>query len=94
MKLYNTKGNKKIFFVANNIPTSPHKRFSNKAALLSYVDNNTVALPFVWKSAQFGYDGTGVKVVRTQNDIQNLADTDCIIEDLIPFKKRISSYCC
>ena len=84
------KGKQKDFFVANNIPTSPHKRFANKAALLSYLDNNTVEFPFVWKSAQFGYDGTGVKVVRTQNDIQNLADTDCIIEDLIPFKNELA----
>ena len=52
--------------------------------------NNTVEFPFVWKSAQFGYDGTGVKVVRTQNDIQNLADTDCIIEELIPFKNELA----
>ena len=58
--------------------------------MLSYLDNNTVEFPFVWKSAQFGYDGTGVKVVRTQNDIQNLADTDCIIEDLIPFKNELA----
>ena len=84
------KGKQKDFFVANNIPTSLHKRFSNKEALLSYVENNTIELPFVWKSAQFGYDGTGVKVVRTQTDIQNLADTDCIIEDLIPFKNELA----
>jgi 5-(carboxyamino)imidazole ribonucleotide synthase len=84
------KGRQKDFFVDNKIPTSPHKRFSNKEALLSYVENNTIDFPFVWKSAQFGYDGTGVKVVRTQNDIQNLADTDCIIEDLIPFKNELA----
>ena len=24
--------------------------------------------PFVWKTAQFGYDGTGVKIVRNEND--------------------------
>jgi len=84
------KGKQKDFFIKNSIPTSPHKRFSNKATLLSYCKENQVALPFVWKSAQFGYDGTGVKVVRTLNDLENLADTDCIIEDLIPFKNELA----
>jgi 5-(carboxyamino)imidazole ribonucleotide synthase len=84
------KGKQKDFFVENDIPTSPHKRFSNKEALLSYCKDNTVQLPFVWKSAQYGYDGTGVKVVRTTDDIQQLADTDCIIEKLIPFKNELA----
>ena len=47
-------------------------------------------MPFVWKSAQFGYDGTGVKIVRTSHDIENLADTDCIVEELIPFKNELA----
>jgi len=84
------KGKQKDFFVKNTIPTSPHKRFLNKEALLSYCKDYTVELPFVWKSAQFGYDGTGVKVVRTTDDIQQLADTDCIIEELIPFKNELA----
>jgi 5-(carboxyamino)imidazole ribonucleotide synthase len=84
------KGKQKDFFVENDIPTSPHKRFSNKAALLSYYKNNAVEFPFVWKSAQFGYDGTGVKVVRTLKDLENLADTDCIVEELIPFKNELA----
>ena len=84
------KGKQKDFFVENDIPTSPHKRFSNKEALLSYYKDTNVELPFVWKSAQFGYDGTGVKVVRSTDDIQQLADTDCIIEELIPFKNELA----
>jgi len=85
------KGKQKDFFVENNIPSSPHKRFSNKAALLLYCNgDDAMELPFVWKSAQFGYDGTGVKVVRTLNDLENLADTDCIIEELIPFKNELA----
>jgi len=84
------KGKQKDFFVENKIPTSTHKRFSNKEALLAYFKDNTVSFPFVWKSAQFGYDGTGVKVVRTLTDLENLEDTDCIIEELIPFKNELA----
>ncbi len=84
------KGKQKDFFVKNNIPTSPHQRFATKSELITAFENNKFQIPFVWKSAQFGYDGTGVKVVRTENDIQNLADTDCIIEKLIPFKNELA----
>jgi len=80
------KGIQKDFFVENNIPTSPHKRFLNKNDLLA----ENLDFPFVWKSAQFGYDGTGVKVVKNENDLGSLADADCIVEDLIPFKNELA----
>ena len=84
------KGKQKDFYVENNIPTSPHQRFTTKETLLSWLNEEKNMFPFVWKSAQFGYDGTGVKLVRTQNDIQNLEDTDCIVEKLIPFKNELA----
>ena len=86
LKTIQHKGKQKDFFVENNIPTSPHKRFSTLAELKKEDFN----FPFVWKSAQFGYDGTGVKIVRSIDDINNLEDTDCIIEDLIPFKNELA----
>ena len=90
IKIIQHKGKQKDFFVEKNIPTSPHKRFKNKSDLLAFYNENSMEFPFVWKSAQFGYDGTGVKVVRTENDLQNLSDTDCIIEELIPFKNELA----
>ena len=86
LKTIQHKGNQKDFFVKHTIPTAPHKRFSN----LDELKNENVSFPFVWKSAQFGYDGTGVKVVKNQNDLNLLPDTECIIEDLIPFKNELA----
>ena len=80
------KGKQKDFFVKNNIPTSPHKRFSS----LKKLKNETLSFPFVWKSSQFGYDGTGVKIIRNTNDLNLLNNTDCIIEELIPFKNELA----
>lgn len=86
LKTIQHKGIQKDFFVDNSIPTSPHKRFSSLKELKK--ENNE--FPFVWKSAQFGYDGQGVKIVRSQDDIKNLSDTDCIVEELIPFKNELA----
>ena len=80
------KGRQKDFFQENNIPTSPYKRFETKEELKKALPE----LPFVWKSAQFGYDGLGVKIVRTPEDVENLQDTPCIAENLIPFKNELA----
>ncbi|MGB2128266.1 MAG: 5-(carboxyamino)imidazole ribonucleotide synthase [Flavicella sp.] len=80
------KGKQKDFYVKHGIPTSKHLRFETKAELLDTEFN----FPFVWKSAQFGYDGTGVKIVRSQDDINALSDTPCIVEDLVPFKNELA----
>lgn len=81
------KGKQKDFYKENNIPTSPHQRFENLEELKKA---NLTHFPFVWKSAQFGYDGMGVKIVRSVDDINNLSDTACIVEDLIPFKNELA----
>lgn len=84
------KGKQKDFFVQHHIPTSPHHRFESKKALNTAFEQGQFTLPFVWKSAQFGYDGTGVKIVKTTDDILRLEDTDCIVEKLIPFKNELA----
>ena len=86
LQIIQHKGRHKDFFVENNIPTSPHKRFSS----LQLLKKETFEFPFVWKSAQFGYDGTGVKIVRNQSDINSLANVECIVEKLIPFKNELA----
>lgn len=86
LQIIQHKGRQKDFFKENNIPTSPHKRFST----LTELKKDTLTFPFVWKSAQFGYDGAGVKIVRNNNDIHSLPDNDCITEDLIPFKNELA----
>mgnify|MGYP006165009859 CR=1 FL=1 len=49
--------------------------------LVEAVENNEISLPFVWKAAQFGYDGNGVKIIRKIDDLQFLPNQECIAED-------------
>jgi 5-(carboxyamino)imidazole ribonucleotide synthase len=46
--------------------------------------------PFVWKCTEFGYDGYGVKIVRKAADLDELPDTGCIVEEIIPFKNELA----
>ncbi len=88
LKGIQNKGIQKEFYVNNNIPTSKYKRFDNSKDLKS--EFSTLTVPFVWKSTEFGYDGNGVKIIRTINDLNNLPDIECIAEELIPFKNELS----
>lgn len=80
------KGDQKDFYYKNNIPTAPFKRFGS----LSELQSNTENFPFVWKSTRFGYDGNGVKIVRSTDDLNALPDTECIAEQMIPFKNELA----
>lgn len=54
------------------------------------IENGGLQLPFVWKAAQFGYDGNGVKVVRKLSDLEGLPQGECIAEHLVPFKNELA----
>jgi 5-(carboxyamino)imidazole ribonucleotide synthase len=88
LRLIQNKGVQKDFYVANSIPTSNHKRFENLDTLKSAID--TLTFPFVWKCTQFGYDGNGVKVVRSNSDLDNLPNVECIAEEMVPFKNELA----
>ncbi|MGV1012189.1 MAG: 5-(carboxyamino)imidazole ribonucleotide synthase [Flavobacterium sp.] len=88
LRLIQNKGIQKDFYVANNIPTSSFEKFKNLENLKSKIQN--LKLPFVWKCTQFGYDGTGVKVVRTASDLENLPNVECIAEEMIPFQNELA----
>lgn len=79
------KGRQKDFFVKNKIPTAAYKRFTSAKEIMPDTE-----FPLVWKTAQFGYDGMGVKVIRNQEDVKNLPDVECIIENLVPFKNELA----
>jgi len=92
LRLIQNKGNQKDFYVANNIPTSPHQRFENIQNLKSIIVNqqSKIQLPCVWKAARFGYDGNGVKILKQAHDLEIIPDVECLIEELVPFKNELS----
>src|SRR5690606_10528420 len=80
LKQIQNKGFQKDFYVKHQIPTAPHERFFSIAELKAAVEHGQWSFPFVWKIAEFGYDGNGVKIVRTAADLENLPEAECIAE--------------
>lgn len=92
LRLIQNKGIQKDFYSQNNIPTAAYQRFENLDSLKSEIQN--IKLPFVWKCTEFGYDGTGVKIIRTLSDLDNLPNVECISEEMIPFKNELAVIVC
>ncbi len=84
------KSKQKLFYIDHNLSTVPFSRFAYKDEILTAIKHETLTFPFVWKSAQFGYDGNGVKVIRTFSDLDDLPKGECITEELIDFKNELS----
>ena len=90
LRLIQHKGRQKDFYTQNNIPTAPYKRFDTIQSLKDAVTNKEATIPFVWKAAQFGYDGNGVKVVRSAADLEQLPNVECIAEQMVAFKNELA----
>ena len=90
LRLIQNKGKQKDYYVANDIPTSPHQRFVDLNDLKTTIAKDELEFPFVWKCAQFGYDGNGVKICRSALDFINLPDVECIAEAMVPFKNELA----
>ena len=90
IELIQNKATQKQFYATHNIPTAPFHRFESLTNLQQAVANEQIALPFVWKSARFGYDGNGVKIVRQLPDLSLLPEGECIAENLVPFAKELA----
>jgi 5-(carboxyamino)imidazole ribonucleotide synthase len=90
LRTIQNKATQKLFYRDHHIPTSDFTRFAYLSEIEDAIDNGGLKFPFVWKAAQFGYDGNGVKVVRQLSDLNGLPKGECIAEDLIPFKNELA----
>jgi 5-(carboxyamino)imidazole ribonucleotide synthase len=94
LKLIQNKGTQKDFYKQNAIPTANYKRFPNLKSVVVDILDSKLKLPFVWKCTEFGYDGNGVKVIRQISDLDNLANVECIAEEMVPFKNELAVIVC
>lgn len=90
IKTIQNKSIQKNFYLKNKLPSSYFKTYKNINDLISDANAEKCKYPFVWKSARFGYDGKGVKVIFDIQDLKDLPDIECIIEDKVSIKKELS----
>lgn len=86
IRLIQDKGLQKQFFKQNDIPTSAFQFISNKESL----KGANLTIPYVQKLRKDGYDGKGVKMIRTEEDLASAFAEPSIIEELVDFEKEIA----
>jgi len=94
LKLIQNKGIQKKFYLENNIPTAPSQTYQNLKSLVIQIVDSKLEMPFVWKCTEFGYDGNGVKIIRTLQDLENLPNVECIAEEMVEFKNELAVIVC
>ena len=90
LRIIQNKARQKTFYKNHGIPTSPFETFASKAEVLDAVEQGRWKPPFVWKSAEGGYDGFGVTVVRSAEDLEHIGEGESLIEGFVPFEKELS----
>jgi len=88
LELIQDKTKQKQFYSDHNIPTSRFEMVSGKAQFEAASDRWPI--PFVWKAATGGYDGFGVVVCRSEEDVQHIPDAPGMLEAFVDFELEVS----
>ena len=88
LELIQDKTKQKQFYADHNIPTSRFEIVSGKAEFDAARDRWPI--PFVWKAATGGYDGFGVVVCRSEEDVQHIPNAPGMLEAFVNFELEVS----
>jgi len=78
------KGKQKQFYAEHQLPTAPFYMVNNKEQI------KKDRFPIVQKLCKGGYDGKGVKILRSENDLADAFNEPSVIENCIDIDKEIA----
>jgi len=86
LEIIKNKITQKNFYKENEIPASSFVITTKKEELKAHIN----FLPAAHKLAMGGYDGRGVQLLKSSQDIENGFDEEAVLEKLVSIKKEIS----
>ena len=86
IELIKDKRKQKTFYKANRIPTADFVLTEDRADTAKH----DYMIPAVNKLATEGYDGRGVQMIRTQEDLRRAFDRPGLLEPLVDIDKELS----
>lgn len=84
IELIQNKYEQKKFLDSHGIPVPKYKSVSNEEDLASF------GFPVIQKAKLEGYDGKGVCMLKSANDIPNAIKTESFIEELVDIDKELA----
>lgn len=86
LKIIKNKISQKEFYKAHNISSGDFVITHSKSEVTSYKD----FLPAVHKVGMGGYDGKGVQIIRSIEDIEKAFDAPSVLERMVDIKKELA----
>ncbi|MBK8053484.1 MAG: 5-(carboxyamino)imidazole ribonucleotide synthase [Saprospiraceae bacterium] len=90
LKVIKDKGKQKMFYEGNGFPTSEFALCKNADEVIKAIEKKQLEFPFVQKLRTDGYDGRGVEIIKTKNQLSRLFDKPSVVEDLVEVEKEIA----
>jgi 5-(carboxyamino)imidazole ribonucleotide synthase len=91
LEIIQDKGLQKQFYQKIKVPSSSFSLFNSKQEIISAFESGRLTIPFVQKLRKGGYDGKGVSIIRSKDDLNNLLDGASVVEDIVDVDKEISA---
>lgn len=91
LKIIQDKGDQRQFAKNRGLPVPKFEVFDTKTELLASVKKNAWNFPFIVKTRKAGYDGKGVFLVESDDDLNGLPDTGLLIEEKVKIKKELTA---
>lgn len=90
LKVIKDKGKQKMFYEGNGFPTSEFALYKNADEVKKSIEKQQLEFPFVQKLRTDGYDGRGVEIIKSKDQLSQLFDKPSIVEELVEVDKEIA----
>jgi len=91
LEIVQDKGLQKQFYEKIGVPSSSFKLFKDKEEIINSISSGQLNYPFVQKLRKGGYDGRGVSIIHSKDDLGILLNGASEVEDYVDIEKEISA---
>jgi len=91
LEIVQDKGLQKQFYEKIIVPSPSFNLFNDKHEIINSINSGKLPYPFVQKLRKGGYDGRGVAIIHSEDDLGILLDGASEIEEFIDIDKEISA---
>lgn len=90
LEIIQDKAQQNDFLAESAFPKARYFKCENKEVVQELLEAGKISFPFVQKLRRFGYDGRGVKIIRSTADLSELFQEPSIVEECVAIKQELS----
>ncbi len=90
LNIIKDKGLQKSFYRDNGLPTSKYALVDDLKTLKERINTGEIQYPFVHKTRTGGYDGKGVQIINSEEDLVHAFDAPSVVEEKVKIYKELA----